>query len=488
MDGRFRQTCMDVGSTSQEEKKDTGCNDLWDRPLHYLDRHKVECPTGKFLTRYRVTTSGCSSSRSHGQPNMKIEYNCMAIATPGKAPANEQCFLSYCNAHEDLKKAFCGDGECTTKQHFISCQIHWDNHGKGEFQSGDRSCNPDEYNPCLCGVTPDPTPSPTPSPPTGVWRQGVKCPRGNMGPNFSSASGTLVALRARCAEACEANDRCEYASMYYAGTGTCYLHDSSCGDYENNRHGAYHTYFKKVADTPSPTPSPPTCSGSGTVMPGGDCSPWMGAKCCSDGGHDCVYVNGSEFLCLPCDHADMHTVGFGDADGHCKQNENCAYDAGTSKCNSKPAVSAATPAPVAAAGTPAPVAGGGDCKGKTNLAPGVFIRVNKVKLEEKVKLVDEDADPICECHDLCENKGADAFMHYTKGKKKPKAICKCYTDLAANAQKGKLKIQLGKRTRGKNTGWITDTAKNMMGSRDAADDTKKRQSNKRRRGRRGRRR
>jgi len=308
-----------------------------------------------------------------------------------------------------------------------------------------------------------------------------------MGPNFRSKSGTLNALKAECAAACDADVRCEKASMYYAGTGTCYLHDSNCGDYENNRHGSYHTYFKPVAATPAPVAG--ACSGSGTIMPGGDCSPWngSGAKCCTDGGVACVYVNGSEYKCLPCDDDDMHTVGFGDADGHCSQNPQCEYDVGTSKCKDKNA--GATPAPVGGGATPAPVGAtpapvAGECKGKTNLAPGVFIRVNKVKLEEKVKLVDDDADPICECHDLCETKGADAFMYYTKGKKKPKALCKCYMDLADAAEKGKLKIQLGKRTRGKSTGWITEAAKNLMGSRDAADDTKKRQSGKRRRRRR----
>merc|ERR1719383_1238440 len=209
-----------------------------------------------------------------------------------------------------------------------------------------------------------------------------------MGPSFSSASGTPDALKARCAEACENNDRCEYASMYYAGSGTCYLHNSGCGDYENNRHGSYHTYFKEVAAvtpsptpsppsvTPSPTASPPTCTGSGTVMPGGDCSPWLNEKCCTDGGHDCVYVNGSEYLCLPCDHKDMHTVGFGDADGHCKQNEQCVYDVGTSKCKDKNAADCED-------GDFACCGARNDCKGKTNLVSGVFIRVNKVKLEEK---------------------------------------------------------------------------------------------------------
>merc|ERR1719300_851778 len=111
--------------------------------------------------------------------------------------------------------------------------------------------------------------------------------------------------------------------------------------------------------TPSPTPTPPTCSGEGTIKPGEYCGPMAdvyGEKCCTDGGHSCVYVNASEYFCLPCDHNDMHSVAWGDADRHCNENPNCEYDFGTSKCKNKPAVSAATPAPVAVAATPAPVA------------------------------------------------------------------------------------------------------------------------------------
>merc|ERR1719219_542416 len=67
----------------------------------------------------------------------------------------------------------------------------------------------------------------------GVWRQGVKCPQGNMGPNFRSVNGSLNDLKTRCAAACDADARCEKGALYYAGgTGTCYLHDSNCGDYE----------------------------------------------------------------------------------------------------------------------------------------------------------------------------------------------------------------------------------------------------------------
>merc|ERR1712136_512005 len=114
-------------------------------------------------------------------------------------------------------------------------------------------------------------------------------------------------------------------------------------------------------------------------------------------------------------------------------NEQCVYDVGTSKCKDKNA--GATPAPVAAA----------KCKGIQNLSRGVYIRVQKAKLEKKIKLVDEDADPICECHDVCEQKGADAFMYFTKGKKKTTAMCKCYMDIVTASSSGKLKMQFGKR-------------------------------------------
>merc|ERR1719471_2169730 len=83
-----------------------------------------------------------------------------------------------------------------------------------------------------------------------------------------------------------------------------------------------------------------TCSGEGTIMPGEYCGPMAdvyGEKCCSDGGHSCVYVNASEYFCLPCDHNDMHSVAWGDADRHCNENPNCEYDFGTSKCKNKPA-------------------------------------------------------------------------------------------------------------------------------------------------------
>eukprot|EP00808_Paulinella_micropora_P009603 g9125.t1 len=35
------------------------------------------------------------------------------------------CYLEYCNAHEDLKNAFCGRETCNTKEHAHSCRIHW---------------------------------------------------------------------------------------------------------------------------------------------------------------------------------------------------------------------------------------------------------------------------------------------------------------------------------------------------------------------------
>eukprot|EP00497_Spongosphaera_streptacantha_P005250 TRINITY_DN61_c0_g2_i11.p1 TRINITY_DN61_c0_g2~~TRINITY_DN61_c0_g2_i11.p1 ORF type:complete len:261 (+),score=66.74 TRINITY_DN61_c0_g2_i11:87-785(+) len=125
-----------------------------------------------------------------------------------------------------------------------------------------------------------------------------------------------------------------------------------------------------------------------------------------------------------------------------------------------------------------------DCAGKTNLSTGLYIRMDKPKLEQKTKLVDDNVDPICECHDLCKEKSADAYMYFTKGKKNPKPICKCYLDIAAANEEGKLKLQIGgKRTTGKNAGWITEAGKNLLAG-DNAKETKRRQKERKRGGRR----
>jgi len=82
-----------------------------------------------------------------------------------------------------------------------------------------------------------------------------------MGANFSKVYGaSLDDLKTRCGLACDNNAKCKYGALYYGAYGTCYLHDENCGDYENNKHGQYHMYFKAqsaiVTPAPFSTPAP----------------------------------------------------------------------------------------------------------------------------------------------------------------------------------------------------------------------------------------
>jgi len=63
---------------------------------------------------------------------------------------------------------------------------------------------------------------------------------------------------------------------------------------------------------------------------------------------------------------------------------------------------------------------------------------DKKKSDKKsVKLTDEDADPVCECHDKCKSEKMDIFTYFMK---KGKANCTCYglekkTKLKAKSKK-----------------------------------------------------
>lgn len=45
------------------------------------------------------------------------------------------CFLTYCNAHTDLKAGFCGGSSCTTTVQADKCKRHWDTLGRTEGRS-----------------------------------------------------------------------------------------------------------------------------------------------------------------------------------------------------------------------------------------------------------------------------------------------------------------------------------------------------------------
>jgi hypothetical protein len=49
----------------------------------------------------------------------------------GRVPNPEAPYLTYCNAHPDLQAAFCGGGTCT-EAHLASCKQHWQSWGKNE--------------------------------------------------------------------------------------------------------------------------------------------------------------------------------------------------------------------------------------------------------------------------------------------------------------------------------------------------------------------
>ena len=52
------------------------------------------------------------------------------------------CYVDYCNAHSDLKKAFCGGSTCSYKE-ARACEKHWQDHGRyEEFRA---------FNPESCG-------------------------------------------------------------------------------------------------------------------------------------------------------------------------------------------------------------------------------------------------------------------------------------------------------------------------------------------------
>jgi len=106
--------------------------------------------------------------------------------------------------------------------------------------------------------------------------------------------------------------------------------------------------------------------------------------------------------------------------------------------------------------TPAPV--DTRCPGKTNLVPGLYMIIDKAR-EQKVELVDDNEDPVCECHDLCKGKSADAYMYYVS---RAKPICKCYMDIVEANKEGKLKLVYSKRSKGKNSGWITEAGKDLI--------------------------
>jgi len=110
------------------------------------------------------------------------------------------------------------------------------------------------------------------------------------------------------------------------------------------------------------------------------------------------------------------------------------------------------------------------CQGQKN-SDAYLNTLTKVKkgTNQYVKLVDDKAEPVCECYDLCKasDLGADVFMYFVK--KNGSAKCKC-----SKANPDKFKLNMKART-GYTSGFITDAGKKNM-------DAKKNKKSRRRRG------
>jgi len=94
----------------------------------------------------------------------------------------------------------------------------------------------------------------------------------------------------------------------------------------------------------------------------------------------------------------------------------------------------------------------GPCTGIANKADNVRMRVKKPTAKKKVELVDKEADPICECYDLCAAEEGMAYYSYYIKKDKP--TCQCYGT-------GK-KLKLKGNKIGFISGWITQAAKTIF--------------------------
>lgn len=92
-----------------------------------------------------------------------------------------------------------------------------------------------------------------------------------------------------------------------------------------------------------------------------------------------------------------------------------------------------------------------DCDGIENKSDDTFIKVkvDKKSGSKKVSLVDDDADPLCECADLCKKEGSMYYSYYVK---KNKPTCMCY-------QEGSLKM---KKRDGYQSGYLNNEGQKQM--------------------------
>merc|ERR1719245_2767274 len=112
-----------------------------------------------------------------------------------------------------------------------------------------------------------------------------------------------------------------------------------------------------------------------------------------------------------------------------------------------------------------------DCDGIENKMDDTFIKVkvDKKSGSKKVKLVDDEKDPLCECGDLCKQAGSMYYSYYIK---KDKATCMCY-------EEGSLKM---KTRTGYQSGYLNEEGKKQMDKKSKRKRNRGRRGGRRRRG------
>jgi len=121
----------------------------------------------------------------------------------------------------------------------------------------------DEEKNFLEKETPPPTPSPTQpptnsatQPPTGEWKATHKCPSGLITTAFDETGYSKDRAKELCAEACNDNDSCKFADLYFVNSRqVCYTRSDQCGDWQGNTHPSYSLYIKGDTETPECTGS-----------------------------------------------------------------------------------------------------------------------------------------------------------------------------------------------------------------------------------------
>jgi len=90
-DMKFWMDCVKLTYDRQDKVETTGCNDMKNRRLEYLDRHKPTCTGNYIMKGWRVLGNGCSYALSGGQ-DMRIYSYCEGVkGFSGESTHNTGC-------------------------------------------------------------------------------------------------------------------------------------------------------------------------------------------------------------------------------------------------------------------------------------------------------------------------------------------------------------------------------------------------------------